>query len=110
MIFLFLQVLDHFYTNYGGVWTGCFRFEKSSACRGALAGTYDMISVRAYSQYTLILFIIIIFTIIIFIIIIIIFYTCVYDFLYEVSKIFKCSIWIFLSAIVMQTVCTDFIV
>ena len=41
-----VQVLDHFYTNYGGVWTGCFRFEKSSACRGALAGTYDRVSVR----------------------------------------------------------------
>ena len=32
------QVLDYFYSNYGGVWTGCFKFERSSACRGALAG------------------------------------------------------------------------
>lgn len=33
-----LQVLDHFYANYGSVWTGCFKFDKSSPCRGALAG------------------------------------------------------------------------
>ena len=33
-----LQVLDHFYANYGSVWTGCFRLEKSPSCRGALAG------------------------------------------------------------------------
>ena len=33
-----LQVLDHFYTNYGGVWTGCFKFDMSPSCRGALAG------------------------------------------------------------------------
>jgi hypothetical protein len=33
-----LEVLDHFYSQYGGVWTGCFKMEKSPACRGALAG------------------------------------------------------------------------
>jgi hypothetical protein len=33
-----LLVLDHFYANYGSVWTGCFKFDKSSPCRGALAG------------------------------------------------------------------------
>jgi len=32
-----LEVLEHFYTNYGGVWTGCFKLEKSPSCRGALA-------------------------------------------------------------------------
>ena len=36
--FYLTQVLEHFYANYGGVWTGCFKFEKSSSCRGALAG------------------------------------------------------------------------
>jgi len=33
-----LEVLDYFYQNYGGVWTGCFQFDDSSSCRGALAG------------------------------------------------------------------------
>ena len=33
-----LEVLQHFYDNYGGIWTGCFRLEKSPECRGALAG------------------------------------------------------------------------
>lgn len=32
------EVLQHFYDNYGGIWTGCFRLEKSPDCRGALAG------------------------------------------------------------------------
>ena len=35
-----LQVLDHFYANYGGVWTGCFKFDMSPSCRGALAGSF----------------------------------------------------------------------
>ena len=35
-----LKVLDHFYANYGSVWTGCFKFDKSSPCRGALAGEF----------------------------------------------------------------------
>lgn len=34
-----LEVLDHFYANYGGIWTGCFKMEKSSPCRGALAAS-----------------------------------------------------------------------
>lgn len=33
-----LEVLDYFYQNHGGVWTGCFQFDDSSSCRGALAG------------------------------------------------------------------------
>lgn len=33
-----LEVLQHFYDNYGGIWTGCFRLEKNPECRGALAG------------------------------------------------------------------------
>ena len=33
-----VEVLDHFYAHYGGVWTGCFKMEKSPDCRGALAG------------------------------------------------------------------------
>lgn len=33
-----LDVLDHFFQNYGGIWTGCMKLEKSSDCRGALAG------------------------------------------------------------------------
>lgn len=32
-----LEVLEHFYSNYGGVWTGCFKLEKSASCRGALS-------------------------------------------------------------------------
>ena len=32
-----MEVLEYFYSNYGGVWTGCFKMEKSSPCRGALA-------------------------------------------------------------------------
>ncbi|RYH32211.1 hypothetical protein EON65_01155 [archaeon] len=32
------EVLEHFYTNYGGVWTGCFAYEKSAGCRSLLAG------------------------------------------------------------------------
>ena len=32
-----LEVLEHFYSNYGGVWTGCFKLERSADCRGALA-------------------------------------------------------------------------
>lgn len=34
------ETLEHFYTNYGGVWTGCFAYEKVTECRGALAGKY----------------------------------------------------------------------
>lgn len=33
-----LEVLQYFYDNYGGIWTGCFRLEKNPECRGALAG------------------------------------------------------------------------
>jgi hypothetical protein len=37
------EVLEHFYTNYGGIWTGCFAYEKSPSCRGALAGNIQSI-------------------------------------------------------------------
>lgn len=37
-----LEVLDYFYQNYGGVWTGCFQFDDSSSCRGALAGKFQV--------------------------------------------------------------------
>lgn len=33
-----LEVLQHYYDNYGGIWTGCFKLEKNPECRGALAG------------------------------------------------------------------------
>lgn len=33
-----LEVLDYFYSNYGGIWTGCFKIDTNSNCRGALAG------------------------------------------------------------------------
>lgn len=33
-----IEVLDHFYEKYGGIWTGCFKLIKSGNCRGALAG------------------------------------------------------------------------
>jgi hypothetical protein len=33
-----IEVLDHFYEKYGGIWTGCFKLIKSANCRGALAG------------------------------------------------------------------------
>lgn len=33
-----LKVLNYFYTNFGGIWTGCFGLELISDCRGALAG------------------------------------------------------------------------
>jgi hypothetical protein len=32
-----LKVLDLFYTDYGGIWTGCFKFDRFPNCRGALA-------------------------------------------------------------------------
>jgi hypothetical protein len=31
------ETLEYFFTHYGGVWTGCFAFEKITECRGALA-------------------------------------------------------------------------
>jgi hypothetical protein len=33
-----LDVLEHFYSTIGGIWTGCFKIERSNTCRGALAG------------------------------------------------------------------------
>lgn len=36
-----LQVLDYFYANLGGIWTGCFKMEKSAYCRGAVAGIFS---------------------------------------------------------------------
>lgn len=35
-----MEVLDHFYEGYGGIWTGCFKMEYSAPCRGALAGMH----------------------------------------------------------------------
>lgn len=32
-----MEVLEHFFMNYGGIWTGCFRLQDNSDCRGALA-------------------------------------------------------------------------
>lgn len=33
------DVLEYFFRNHGGIWTGCFALEGSADCRGALAGT-----------------------------------------------------------------------
>jgi hypothetical protein len=41
-----IEVLQHFYANYGGVWTGCFKLEKSSSCRGALAAAAMVSSIH----------------------------------------------------------------
>ena len=35
------DVLDFFYSNHGGIWTGCFKLEKDSDCRGALSGIVE---------------------------------------------------------------------
>eukprot|EP01036_Dinobryon_divergens_P031121 gene31121-40470_t len=35
---LVLSALEHFYASAGGIWTGCFKLERSAPCRGALAG------------------------------------------------------------------------
>jgi hypothetical protein len=43
-----LQVLDHFYSNAGGIWTGCFKFEKDANCRGALAGWFVSVAVARF--------------------------------------------------------------
>lgn len=32
-----ISVLDYFYESCGGIWTGCFKLEKTPECRGALA-------------------------------------------------------------------------
>jgi hypothetical protein len=32
-----MEVLEYFFMSYGGIWTGCFRLEDNSDCRGALA-------------------------------------------------------------------------
>lgn len=32
-----MEVLEYFFMNYGGIWTGCFRLMDNSDCRGALA-------------------------------------------------------------------------
>jgi hypothetical protein len=31
------KVLELFYADYGGIWTGCFKFDRYPDCRGALA-------------------------------------------------------------------------
>jgi hypothetical protein len=33
-----LEVTEHFFQTYGGIWTGCMKMDKSAECRGALAG------------------------------------------------------------------------
>lgn len=33
-----MEAIDYFYLNHGGIWTGCFKMDNSSSCRGALAG------------------------------------------------------------------------
>ena len=33
-----LEVLELFFAVAGGIWTGCFKLERSQYCRGALAG------------------------------------------------------------------------
>lgn len=37
------EVMEHFYMNYGGVWTGCFAYEKFPECRGAMAGKTNLL-------------------------------------------------------------------
>lgn len=32
------ETMEYFYTNHGGIWTGCFAYEYNTDCRGALAG------------------------------------------------------------------------
>ena len=40
MVVSAVAVLDYFFANAGGIWTGCFKLEKNAECRGALAGNY----------------------------------------------------------------------
>lgn len=49
------EVLDYFYGNHGGIWTGCFAFDHSSGCRGALAG--KKIAIIPWSLHRLLTFI-----------------------------------------------------
>jgi hypothetical protein len=44
------EVLDHFFMNYGGIWTGCFKLERTPACRGALAGLIITLCYRLLSR------------------------------------------------------------
>lgn len=45
-----LEVLEYFYTNHGGIWTGCFRFDSSPKCRGALAAATYVSALHALSD------------------------------------------------------------
>ena len=45
-----MEVLDYFYTNYGGIWTGCFKMDTSAPCRGALAGIINA-SIQDHASY-----------------------------------------------------------
>lgn len=40
------EVLEYFYAQHGGIWTGCFALEKSADCRGALAAASLVIAVH----------------------------------------------------------------
>jgi len=46
-----MEVLEHFYGNYGGIWTGCFKLEKSAECRGALAAASQVASMHMISDF-----------------------------------------------------------
>ena len=48
-----MEVLDHFYAGYGGIWTGCFKMEASAPCRGALAGAHLPLSLCLSFTHTL---------------------------------------------------------
>ena len=38
------ETLTYFYTNAGGIWTGCFKVMRSSYCRGAIASAALVVS------------------------------------------------------------------
>lgn len=45
-----LDVLQYFFTNLGGIWTGCFKMEKMADCRGALAAASLVVSTHLLSD------------------------------------------------------------
>lgn len=47
-----LEVLEHFYSRHGGVWTGCFKLEKAAECRGALAAAALVSSAHTLHELT----------------------------------------------------------
>ena len=40
------NVLDYFYSNYGGIWTGCFKMKESIDCRLSLASASLVVSIN----------------------------------------------------------------